>query len=735
MDPEPRPEDHRLDMGALLGAVVSRWLRLLLVTALILAVTLGILLLIPRQYESTTTIVIEPLVAAGQPADASVPVGTILSRHIEFLRSPDTLLAVIDRQKLRSVPEFTGMDLSPLTLVQQLVGGAPAPAGVEERVLKNLDDRLDIVRGSEPGTISIRVRSENPQLAASLANDIAAHVVPRPELGIDGDEAAPDGQESEIARLRLEAEQAEAALEAYRLENELVSVSVDGADLEQQLASISNQIASSQERRATAEVRGRLLRELIASGQPLDGMQEVRNSAIIQQLSQTRAGLQGELAQRSSTLLPNHPTIRSLNTQIREIDAQITAEARRVADALDAEAKIEADLEASLREDFARLQRAVPGSTGDPETLEQLTRAAREKRDLLEYYHAGTVKETPPDTGSAPAYEVRQIGVATPSDEPISPQPDMVLGAVGVLALALQIGGILFGELMSGRALVSRSHGRRVEEPDEEPPVIADLFDLPYDPDDRDDDEAETGDGDLEFVTDETLGDDVELHRPVDQEASPGALAPEPDLSPGFDTVDEFLTPPPARPGARGDDAFELSNLSADIAIGRVRVVLLAGLADSHGCEAVAEVLVADAVRRGLSVVMIDAASGRPSSEPGITDLSHNRVGFGDVVHQQRDGLAEVPWGQEAMLDRHSPRPRTLVEALTDIYEVVIVLTGRIGMASTLPMFAGIPCRMVLVSPPRPEPASLETAIEDAADLGFEVGQIVRLPQRLTELA
>ena len=158
--------------------------------------------------------------------------------------------------------------------------------------------------------------------------------------------------------------------------------------------------------------------------------------------------------------------------------------------------------------------------------------------------------------------------------------------------------------------------------------------------------------------------------------------------------TDERPVPPN---GSGTASAAELSNLSADIAIGRVRVVMLAALEDNKDCDRVAETLISDALRRGLSVVKIDAGSGRTSVEPGLSDLTADRVSFGDVVHRVREGLAEVPWGHLATLERRSMRPITLIEALSDIYEVVLVTTGRIGMTSALPLFAGVPCRLVRV--------------------------------------
>ena len=92
------------------------------------------------------------------------------------------------------------------------------------------------------------------------------------------------------------------------------------------------------------------------------------------------------------------------------------------------------------------------------------------------------------------------------------------------------------------------------------------------------------------------------------------------------------------------------------------------------------------------------------------------------------EGLAAVPWGHQENLERRSMKPVTLIEALTDIYEVVIVKTGRIGVTSTLPVFSGIDCRLVLVTGDRSDRQTVQSALGEAATLGYEVGQMVSAP-------
>ena len=762
MSADTRPEDQRIDMGALLGALLSRWLRILIVTVVALGATFAVLLFVPKMYESSAGLLVEertsPAVAAtgGSQASSSpsIPVEAMMSSQIELIKSRDTLLSVIDTENLRSVPELAKIGFSPVAFVLQFVGRKPEPSSVDETVLQNLNERLTVVRERDSAVISINVRSEDPQLAARLANALAAaHVRRRTDLSLSDTAEASQWLEREIARLRVKVQEAEAAVANYRVENDLFTGANSTSILNEQLTAISSQITATQERKNAAQSRANLIRELLAQGQALDGVQDVRDSVVIQQLSQSKATLQGELAQRSSTLLPNHPTIKALVAQIAEIEDQIAAEARRVAEALEAEARIESDLEASLRDELVRAKVSVSDATRNNVTLEELQREAKAQRDLLESYLLRFSDASARTEAGSALPDVRQVTVAAPSVQPASPKTALILGAVGFVALALQIGGILFGELMSGRALTGGANFAYApidgtDDQEDEPPALGDLFDGPEQEEmeiaNEADERAELIAA-IEPMVAASPETPLALLRDTSRETrSQPDPAPTPNPAPAFASatpeppVQSHPEPAAERPAsttAAGQNALELSNLSADIAIGRVRMVMLAALVSPRDCDVVAEALIGDALRRGLSIVRIDAGSGHLSTEPGLTDLAADRASFGDVVHRVREGLAEVPWGHEAVLERRSMRPATLVEALGDIYEVVIVSTGRIGVASSLPMFAGLPCRLVLVGDTAPDQRAVEAAIEDAANLGFEIGQIVYTPQSQPEVA
>lgn len=827
--------DVRMDIGVMLAAVLRRWFRILLVTALLCGLTYALLLFVPRTYEATASILVEPRQNAfTDPVTArdvpAIPTESTISSQIELIKSRDTLRMVIDAFELRNVAEFNGSETeSPIDSFMRLIGRGPSDRSVEETVMQNLLERLSVVRERDSAVINVSVRSVDPELAARLANGIAqAHVDRRAGLTVSDTTGASIWLEAEIAKMRKRVEEAEARVADFRVQNDMFTGANNTSLLDQQLSEISAQITAAQERRNAAETRAALIDRMIAAGQSLDGVPAVRESQVIQQLSQTKANLQAERAQKLATLLQNHPTIQALNAQIRELDQQIVLEGRRVADAARAEANIEADLVTSLQGELERAKVSASGATRNSVALDSLEREAKAQRDLLNTYLARYTEASSRSEGSASLPDVRVITAAGVPNSPASPKTGMILFAVGFVSIVLQIGAVLFGELMSGRALYETPRPVRMAEQDAD--MGDDATATEAQPADESVSARPTAEALAEdeaiaaYADDETLDlfaePDVvpamaypepqprpaappappapvaaapvpsapELPAPVVPAApvAPAAIRPEPAREAMVAAQTEPKTEPkaeprveakpeptreyrpvprpepkpeawietraearpaprampqepaaPQRPAADryGVDPAALSNLSADLALGRIRVVALAGL-DGHGdAEVTATRLIDEQLKRGLSVALVDAGSATPSVEPGVTDLAAGEASFGDVVFKsQRDGLAEVPWGHGDSLDLTSGKPLTLVEALTDIYEVVIVLVGE-ARASTLSCFAGLDCRVVLATAVDPDHDAVEPFCTQVLALGFAYPQVVLTPSHRAAVA
>ncbi|ODT74805.1 MAG: hypothetical protein ABS76_35865 [Pelagibacterium sp. SCN 64-44] len=725
--------DAHIDVGAVLRAVLRSLPRILAITALLLAAAFVVLLFAPRLYESSASILVEPrsnvyLRAANEQAPSlSGAEAGVVSSQIELIKSRDTLRSVVDTLELRSVPEFNGSEgagFSPLGLVMQLLGRGSSPVSVDEAVLRALYERLTVVQERDSRIISVLVRSSNPQLAADIANAIAeAHVARRAGLSLSDTAEASGWLAEEIAKLRVRVTDAETAVATFKVNNDLFSGANNTSLLDQQLSTIATQINAAQERKNTALSRATLIRDMIAKGQPIDGVADVRDSVVIQQLSQEKARLQGEKAQRSATLLANHPTIRALTAQIAELNNQINLEGRRVADALEAESRIEADLETSLQADLARAKTSASTATQDTVTLEGLQREAKAQRDLLESYLQRYSEATSRTDSNSTLPDVRVVTQAVPAASPASPKTTLVLLAVGLGALMVQLGLVVFGELISGRVIIAPPEAEplreRPQDELDEPPFISDAAVAELEEERVEGEPAEAA---LEDVRDAVMAemDAMRLQPAASAATRENIRELMKSLRQNRDSAPEPVLEAPPLTILTGE------KLAADLVLGKTHLLLLAAHGTHADCEALAEELVHAAIGRGLSVALIDAGSGRVGTETGLTDLSADAASFGDVVHKSADNsFAEVVWGQGQSIAPSSSKPFTLVEALGDIYEVVVVMTGRVGRMSSLPVFKGLDGRLVLVAGNTDEPEAVSATRARLRDAGYADCDIV----------
>ncbi|HUH77911.1 MAG TPA: GumC family protein, partial [Devosia sp.] len=428
--------DARIDVGAVLGAVVKRLPRIVLLTLLLLAAAFAILMFMPRLYESSASILVEPRNNAFMrpsneqaPAMASSDAG-VVSSQIELIKSRDTLLSVIRQLDLRSVPEFNGSagggGFNPMAVVGQLLGRSAAPVSVDEVVLGTLYDRLTVAQERDSRLISVRVQSTDPQRAADIANAIAnAHVARRAQLSLSDTVEASGWLRDEIERLRISVKETETAVAQFKVDNDLFTGANSTSLLDQQLSTLATQLSAAQERKNVALSRAAMIRGMLDRGQAIDSIADVGSSAVILRLSEEKARLQGERALRSASLLANHPTMQAMTAQIAELDRQMNIEARRVASAFDAEAQIEAGLEEGLQADLDRAKVTASTATQDSVTLDSLQRDAKAQRDLLEgYLQRYNEASSRTDTNSA-LPDVRVVSMAAAAVSPASPKTAM----------------------------------------------------------------------------------------------------------------------------------------------------------------------------------------------------------------------------------------------------------------------------------------------------------------------
>jgi hypothetical protein len=276
--------------------------------------------------------------------------------------------------------------------------------------------------------------------------------------------------------------------------------------------------------------------------------------------------------------------------------------------------------------------------------------------------------------------DVRVVATAAASTQPASPKVTLTLAAVAVVSLMLQVGQILFAELVSGRALIETTREGHVYDSDE-----------PH--------------------MESPRKDDVVAKQPAENVMQKDMLS----LLRKGDVSDV------------GEVRDEMAIAGELIAINDEKAVLVVSLNGADSSAAV-EALSAELIGRGRSVVEIDAGSHQSTAESGLSDLCEGNADFGDVVHRgQRSDFAVVPWGQKDKINFNTERCGTLIDALRDVFETVVINAGGAGIGSSLPVFSGLDALILLAVPPQTPIAETERIRRDVETVGFKKFHVVRL--------
>jgi uncharacterized protein involved in exopolysaccharide biosynthesis len=576
-----------------------------------------------------------------------------VTSQIQLVLSRDLAREVIKKENLAALPEFDPALRGPsvLKIVLSLfgIGRDPGAMTKEERTLESYYDRLNVYAVEKSRVIAIDFDSANPELAARVANTIAATYLTMQQTNRqDQTRAAGDWLAGEIAGLRTKVADAEAKVDDYRAKANLFAGSNNTSLPTQQLTEINSQISAARGQKADLEARARQLRELVRSGKPIESS-DISNSESMRRLIELRNQLRSQLAEQSTTLLDRHPRIKELKAQIAEVEREIRSEGERLARQLDNDAKVAGDRLETLTASINTVKKLVSQTNTQDVQLRALERDAKTERDLLESYLAKYREATARDNINAAPPEARIISRASQAINPTFPKklPTVLIAAFA--AFALSAGFIVTGALLATAPL---------------PAGFAPVSAVPAAP-----------------ATPRVGSPSV---TPANAPAAGMAAVPL-----GVNTVEQI-----ARALRRtGDDGRRVT------VVGTMRNV-----GTTYAAIALARTLAQDS-----NVVLVDLAFGASNlsiistepSAPGIAELVHGTASFGDVITSDRYSpvhlVATGNVGDDGAALAASPMLATMIEAMGCAYDHVVI---DVGSAADIPLerLAPLAARAVLVA-------------------------------------
>jgi uncharacterized protein involved in exopolysaccharide biosynthesis/Mrp family chromosome partitioning ATPase len=704
-DDEPAPGRGDIDVREI-GRALNRRRRWIIVpTVLAFGLAMVAVNLVTPRYKSEARILIDGRENiflrpnAERPEERQVLDPEAVTSQVQLVLSRDLARAVIRKNKLAELPEFDPVlrGVSPLRSLLALVGVVRDPLRLtpEERVLDAYYERLAAFAVDKSRVIAIEFQSQDPDLAAQVANSIAEEYLVLQQTAKQG-QARTAGQwlSGEIDSLRKKVADAESRVEDFRSKSGLFVGTNNTTLSNQQLGEINTQLTNAKAQKSDAESRARQIRDMLQSGRQIEAS-EVLNSELVRRLNEQRITLQAQLAEQSSTLLGNHPRIKELKAQIADLDRQLRDEASKISRSLENDARIAGARVESLTASLDQMKRQATSSNGQDVQLRALEREAKAQRDLLESYLAKYREATARESIDTVPSDARVISRAIVTNTPAYPKKLPIVLIATLATLMLTSGTIVSGELlrMTGRAAQAEAGFRAPPRRAALEPVFA-------------------GPAITERLAPAAPVAPVVAAAPVPP-APPAPKVPvppihHPDLAAPITEIEQV-----ARSFvALGEGARKITL----IGVGQNETVTLTALTLARLMARQARVVL---VELSISSPTLGAISNDPMA-PGLADLMLGSAGFGEIIARDRLSPVHLVGAGRASHDRsllQSPRLGLAIDALLRAYDHVILDAGT---AADLPaVLLSSQAQAVVVPDPAMSPAARELMSEQLRATGF----------------
>ena len=253
--------------------------------------------------------------------------------------------------------------------IKEYLGFAP-PAPIDPEVRREriaIDAflaRLSVFRVDVANVISVTFESEDPNKAAKIANAIAeAYLAANLEAKAKSTQIANKWLQDRLNELKVQAIEADRALQDYKIVNNLFSTGKDQLNSEQILG-LKTQLANA--RMAMVEVKARFERIQKATTDDVPGstVTDALNNSVIQKLRTQYLELAGKAVEIGSHVGPTHTAVLKLHERMAELHSAIQVEEQRIAGSYAGEYQVLKARESELASTIAKL-------TGDAEQKSQ----------------------------------------------------------------------------------------------------------------------------------------------------------------------------------------------------------------------------------------------------------------------------------------------------------------------------------------------------------------------------
>lgn len=653
----------------------------------------------------------------------------VIKSQMSVLKSQDVALRVVTSLNLQDRPEFDSLKQKGVGKIKQLLlnfgfGVDPRLQTPQQRALDRLTGGLAVYQIPDSNVVAVKYSSTDPRTAAEVANALVKiYVASTAETNSQPTTRARDWIAGQIEDLRRKVAASDASIEEFRSQAGLLQGENSTLGT-QELSELNTQITLAEAARTEAEERAKSIKNVLATKGTVVGSTDVLNSTIVQSLREQQVASARRVAELSATYLPSHPKMIAAQNDLRNIDRQIRGEALKLVDSLDQQARIAEAREKSLRARLEEMKGRESTANLASVKLKALERESAADKALLEslllrYADASARQDLSTQPGMA-----RIIQHAAIPTSPSFPKPGPLVLLITLAGLAFSLGLSFLMEIMAAANRLGLPAANNAPQPSEpqkpaafaesSAPQVQEAPPLRHFP------EAPS-----------LAANSIQAFA-----AFPSATSPEGNLELLRDVDNQDRHGLHAASRQVADWALKLQRMAA------LRRLAITGMGGGAGDSSMATVAIARAIAaKGARVVVIDLATegssidmlfGLPAG-PGFVDLLAGSTDFTKVI--ARDPLSNahlLRFGterNEATLSLMDQRTEAVLNALGNIYDVVIIHAGETSGRTTLLL---IKCQAALLLAPRLRQGDVAKTAKSLLVSGLAEVQFVRLEPATT---
>jgi polysaccharide biosynthesis transport protein len=263
---------------------------------------------------------------------------TDLDTEVRILKSDLLALQVIRQLNLDKQP-VSGSAAKPQSLSLELTTDAMQPDSAKtSAVLASFKSNLQVALVPNTRIIEIRYRSPDKNVAAQVVNTLAkTYVEQNFKTRFESTMQASDWLSKQLVDLQIKVETSQEKLVKYQKEHEILGIDEKQNITTAKLDELNRELTSAESARMEKESIYHLVQagdaDSITAAAGVEGSTKGSsgNSPLLEKLREQQADLKIQVAQLSTQFGPSYPKLAQLNSQLKEVDAEIQSEMRKVA--------------------------------------------------------------------------------------------------------------------------------------------------------------------------------------------------------------------------------------------------------------------------------------------------------------------------------------------------------------------------------------------------------------------